>query len=236
MTLHNHRLLCANAALFRDGRPCELCVGPHPGTGSRHRCYRDSFAASTAAAATIAPIGAGHTWTNHVDLFLALTRFAAERFIAGGLPADRITVKPNFVDDPGSRPRRTFGSETSSSWAACTSPRGSRADRRLGEGGPARLQLVVVGDGPLRGELERRAGPSVRLVGAVAARRRTRPDARSEGTGLPFAPLRGPADGDPGGAGGGVAGAGVRPRRHGGDPRGCGAGHVDRSHRPGGVG
>jgi glycosyltransferase involved in cell wall biosynthesis len=32
---------------------------------------------------------------------------------------------------------------------------------------PAGLELVVVGDGPLHGELARRAGPSVRLAGAL---------------------------------------------------------------------
>ncbi|MGK4302014.1 glycosyltransferase, partial [Klebsiella pneumoniae] len=33
-TLHNFRLLCVNALLFRDGKPCEDCVGkiaPWPG-------------------------------------------------------------------------------------------------------------------------------------------------------------------------------------------------------------
>jgi hypothetical protein len=54
MTLHNYRLLCANAQLFRDGRPCEDCVGSHPWHGVRHRCYRGSALASAPAAATIA--------------------------------------------------------------------------------------------------------------------------------------------------------------------------------------
>jgi glycosyltransferase involved in cell wall biosynthesis len=34
--------------------------------------------------------------------FIALSEFARDRFIAGGLPADKVAIKPNFVDsDPG---------------------------------------------------------------------------------------------------------------------------------------
>ena len=58
MTLHNYRILCANASLYRDGRPCEDCVGSHPWHGVRHRCYRDSLASSTAVAATAAELTA----------------------------------------------------------------------------------------------------------------------------------------------------------------------------------
>ena len=38
-----------------------------------------------------------------VNRFIALTRFAKEKFIEGGLPADRIAVKPNFVADPAAQ-------------------------------------------------------------------------------------------------------------------------------------
>ena len=43
MTLHNYRLVCANALLFREGRPCRDCVGRSPWPGVRHRCYHDSI-------------------------------------------------------------------------------------------------------------------------------------------------------------------------------------------------
>ena len=53
VTLHNFRLMCTNSLLFRDGHPCEECVGTHPWRGVLHRCYRDSVLASTAAAGAI---------------------------------------------------------------------------------------------------------------------------------------------------------------------------------------
>jgi len=102
MTLHNYRLVCANAKLFREGKPCEDCVGTHPWRAVRHRCYRDSALASFIAAAGIEIPRRLQAWDG-VNLFLALTTFAKQRFIAGGLPPERLVVKPNFVDDPGIR-------------------------------------------------------------------------------------------------------------------------------------
>jgi glycosyltransferase involved in cell wall biosynthesis len=37
------------------------------------------------------------TWRSRVTLYIALTEFARNKFVEGGLPADRITIKPNFV-------------------------------------------------------------------------------------------------------------------------------------------
>jgi len=43
LTLHNYRLICANALLLRNGKPCELCVKKtFPLSGIRYRCYRNS--------------------------------------------------------------------------------------------------------------------------------------------------------------------------------------------------
>lgn len=40
------------------------------------------------------------TWSSKVDRYIALNDFCREQFVAGGLPRDRIRVKPNFVDVP----------------------------------------------------------------------------------------------------------------------------------------
>lgn len=102
-TLHNYRLLCVNALLFRDGHICNDCLGHRvPWQGVAHGCYRGSRLASGAVATMIALHRARGTWMNDVDVYIALTEFARRTFIAGGLPADRIVVKPNFVHpDPG---------------------------------------------------------------------------------------------------------------------------------------
>jgi len=102
-TLHNYRLLCPGATLLRNGSVCEKCVGSRVALPAiQHGCYRNSRSAT---AAIVGMVGLHHrkkTWTDAVDRYIALTEFSRQKFIAGGLPAERISVKPNFVQpDPG---------------------------------------------------------------------------------------------------------------------------------------
>jgi glycosyltransferase involved in cell wall biosynthesis len=102
-TLRNYRLLCPNALFFRDGKVCEDCIGkviPLPGV--LHACYRESRPASGVVATMLVVHRAMRTWTRMVDIYIALSEFARQKFIEAGLPADKIIVKPNFVyPDPG---------------------------------------------------------------------------------------------------------------------------------------
>jgi glycosyltransferase involved in cell wall biosynthesis len=102
-TLHNFRLICPNALLFRDGHSCEECVGKSiPWPGVRHACYRDDRRATAVVGAMLTVHRALRTWSRKVSVYIALTEFARSRFVAGGLPGDKIVVKPNFLaSDPG---------------------------------------------------------------------------------------------------------------------------------------
>jgi glycosyltransferase involved in cell wall biosynthesis len=168
MTLHNYRLICSNALLFRDGRPCGDCVGGHPWPGVRHRCYRDSAMASTAAATAISFNRVRNTWNRDVDLFLALSKFARDMFVAGGIPSSRMRVKSNFVVDPGPRPRPPSVSRTLLYVGRLSPEKGIERLLDAWEASPGTgLELVLVGEGPLRRELERRNLTGVRLVGQL---------------------------------------------------------------------
>jgi glycosyltransferase involved in cell wall biosynthesis len=102
-TFHNYRLLCPNALFLRDGKVCEDCLGqPIPWQGVQHNCYRGSKSASAAVVTMLTTHRLLGTWNQQVDAYIALTEFARDKFIQGGLPAEKVFVKPNFVDpDPG---------------------------------------------------------------------------------------------------------------------------------------
>ncbi len=101
--LRNYRLVCPGALLFRDGHICEDCIGKTlPWPGIINACYRGSVNATMVAATMLTVHRMLDTWTKTVDLYVTLSQFARQKFIQGGLPAERIIVKPNFVHpDPG---------------------------------------------------------------------------------------------------------------------------------------
>ncbi len=102
-TFHNYRLLCPNALFLRDGKVCEDCLGKAiPWQGIQHNCYRQSKSASAAVVTMLATHRLIQTWNRQVDAYIALTDFGRDKFIQGGLPPEKVVVKPNFVDpDPG---------------------------------------------------------------------------------------------------------------------------------------
>ena len=97
-TLHNYRLLCPNALFFREGRVCEDCLGQvFPLPGIIHGCYRGSRSASAMVATTTSFHTWLGTWSKVVDRFIVYSRFAMDKFIEGGLPAEKLAFKTNFL-------------------------------------------------------------------------------------------------------------------------------------------
>lgn len=161
-TLHNYRLICPKATLFRDGHECQDCVGrtvPYPGV--LHGCYRGSRAQSAVVAAMLAFNWANGNYRSLVDRYIALTPSGRDLFVRGGLPADRVRVKPNFLpSDPGLG-RHTGGFAL---FAGRLLPeKGAttliRSWRRL----KTTVPLLIAGDGPAREELEREGSGDARI-------------------------------------------------------------------------
>ena len=99
-TLHNYRLLCAQATLLRNGRVCEDCVGKLPLRGILRRCYHDSASQSAVLVGMLGLHRVLGTYRSKVTRYIALTDFSRTKFIEGGLPGERIVIKPNFVNLP----------------------------------------------------------------------------------------------------------------------------------------
>jgi len=110
-TLHNFRLLCPQAMLFREGKVCEDCIGKFPWRAITRKCYRNSALQSAVTVSMLGVHRALGTFDRQVGCYIALNEFCREKFIEGGLPADRLRVKPNFVaaDSPPQETVRTGG-------------------------------------------------------------------------------------------------------------------------------
>ncbi|HZQ22500.1 MAG TPA: glycosyltransferase family 4 protein [Terriglobales bacterium] len=155
-TLHNFRLLCPDGIFFRDGHICEECMESSLARSVLHACYHGSRSATAVVAAMLAFHRNRGTWDREISCFIALTEFARAKFIAGGLPADKIAVKPNFVaPDPGygtgTRDYALFMGRLAPAERVRTL---LRAWRELS----VSIPLVIAGGGPNQAELEAEAG------------------------------------------------------------------------------
>ena len=167
-TLHNFRLTCAGAILFRDGKPCEDCIHGSPYQGALHGCYRGSRAGSLAVARMIDVHRRRNTWNTRVDRFIALTRFAKGRYVAAGLEPARIAVKPNFVPDPGRMPPGPQPPRAGALFVARLSPEKGLGTLLKAWQGLA-VPLTIIGDGPLKDFAAAGSGGSITYLGRQSA-------------------------------------------------------------------
>lgn len=165
-TLHNYRFLCAGATFYRDNGVCDTCLHKRiKWPAALHKCYRGNRGASVVTAAMLSIHRLRGTYTNLVDRYIALSEFARGKFIEGGLPANRIIVKPNFVDpDPGE------GSGDGNYMlfvGRLTEEKGVQTLLDAWQQVSPDVKLKIVGDGPMKQDVERCAAalPNVEYLG-----------------------------------------------------------------------
>lgn len=172
ITLHNYRLFCANAIPMRNGKVCTECLDKRSSLPSvRHGCYRSSRLATVPLAINVELHRRVGTWQSQVDAFICLSDFQKELMIEAGLPRHKVHVKANFypgIPEPmpweSRRPAVVFAGRLGAEKGVINL---MRAWRMWGRGAP---QLRIVGDGPLRDQLEKMAeGLPVKFLGRLSA-------------------------------------------------------------------
>lgn len=155
-TLHNYRLLCPAANFYRAGAVCEECIGKSiPWPSLLYGCYRDSRFATAGVAAMLTVHRARGTWTEMVNTYIALSEFSRTKFIEGGLPKSKLTVKPNFLSiDPG---LSNQSGDYVISIGRLSVEKGTRNLISAWQQLPTQIPLRVYGDGLLSGESRERA-------------------------------------------------------------------------------
>ncbi|MFD5463677.1 glycosyltransferase [Kitasatospora sp. NPDC127059] len=166
-TLHNYGQVCPPGTLQRDGRPCTECVGGSPLPAVRHGCYRGSRLATVPPALSLALNR--RRWRSGVERFFCISAAQRDVLVGAGLPAERLTVKHNFVPEPGIG--RTGAGEHLLYLGRLAEAKGVRLlmaawDELAADGGVG-VPLVIAGAGPLEPEVRAWAAgrDDVRQVG-----------------------------------------------------------------------
>ena len=148
---HNFRFFCPSGLLFSHGHVCEECLQHGPWRSMKHGCYRGSKIQTLPLATMLWFHQWKGTWTQQIDVFIALTEFAREKYIQAGLPADRIVVKPNFMNYP---PEPCYEHQGYATFLGRLTPEKGvetllAAWKKLTD-----VPLKILGDGAQRAELE----------------------------------------------------------------------------------
>jgi glycosyltransferase involved in cell wall biosynthesis len=149
-TLHNYRLSCPAATLFREGQVCKECVGRRLAWPAiKHACYQGSSAGSTAIAAMLALHRWVGTWSRLVDAYIVPSVFSRDLLLEAGLPAHKMFVKPNFTESAPltwrpAKPAAVFAGRLTREKGIETI---LEAWTHVAGAGP----LHIIGDGPLGG-------------------------------------------------------------------------------------
>ncbi len=159
LTLHNYRTVCAAAIPMRAGQTCTECIDRHSVLPAlRYGCYRHSHLATLPLATSIALHQKLGTWQEQVDAFIVLTDFQRQLMIKAGFPAERLHIKPHFYPDPPAPLPWAQREDRVVFVGRLGEEKGVRflldAWRQWGEQAPS---LELIGDGPLRAELQQLA-------------------------------------------------------------------------------
>ena len=164
VSLHNFRFVCAAATLFRDGGVCTDCPDGHPWAAVRHRCYRGSVAATL-------PLVLGNRGGPTSDPVIRradrlLCIFPRQRLILekAGVASDRIVPWHNFLPDSLAPPDRYATARDGCLYVGRLTAEKGVADLVSRWSGD--MPLTVIGEGPLRTEVEMLArGRNVVVLG-----------------------------------------------------------------------
>ncbi|MFJ9736965.1 glycosyltransferase [Streptomyces sp. NPDC101166] len=153
-TLHNYTQICPPGTLRRDGRLCTECVGPAvPLPAVRHGCYRSSRLATVPLAVSLTVNR--RRWRSGVERFFCISEAQRDILVRAGMPAERLTVKHNFVPEPGVR--RAGAGEQLLFLGRLAEAKGVRllmaAWDEIAAAGGVGVPLVIAGAGPLEREV-----------------------------------------------------------------------------------
>ncbi|MEU7039253.1 glycosyltransferase family 4 protein [Streptomyces sp. NPDC046237] len=163
-TLHNYRPMCAAATLYRAGAVCTRCPDGEPWAALKLGCYRGSRAATLPLAWAGRHGPTRDPLLARADRIIVNSRLSEETYRRAGVPAERLTLVPNFVDTP---PADGTTGDDSGRWLVAARLSAEKGVLELLRQWPADEPLDIVGDGELLAQCQAVAPSSVRFLGHV---------------------------------------------------------------------
>lgn len=152
-TLHDYKLICSSYLLFADGKVCERCRGGRHYQAALRRCHHGSISKSALGVVEMTVHALRGSYRS-VRRFLCPSRFLRDKHREFGVAGDRLAHVPYFIR--GDRYTPAFEPGEYALYLGRLS-REKGVATLLDAAERVRLPLVVLGGGPLRVELERRA-------------------------------------------------------------------------------
>lgn len=154
-TLHDFRFLCPMAFFMRGGVICEECKHGSSLRSIRYGCFKDSFVQTIPVALMIELHRKLNTFKKKIDHYICLTESQKEIYLSAGFDDNKISIKPNFIEDTSATNENILG-EYAVFIGRIGEEKGVKplinAWKYLQD-----FQLKIVGDGPKLGEYKKYA-------------------------------------------------------------------------------
>lgn len=159
MTLHDYKMACASYLMLANGVPCEACSGGKYFEAVRNKCIKGSFAKSVLAALEMYFHHKVLDIYDQVDYFISPSLFLRNKLIEMGFKKEIIHL-PNFIDIKKFKEINKEDVETTQKnsivyFGRLSEEKGLRT--LLETAKKVTTKIVLIGDGPIRSELEAEA-------------------------------------------------------------------------------
>jgi glycosyltransferase involved in cell wall biosynthesis len=169
MTLHDYHIICGAGSLYVNDEICERCRGGRHYNLLTHSCYWN-FPASVMAALSHYVHDVLHSW-DVAARFLSPSRFLKDKLIEFGIPEERITHVPIFIDFSEAPKENSTAGDYALYFGRLAPNKGTKilleAMKNID------CKLLLIGDGPLTSWVEEQCAASrgkIRRLGFVSSR------------------------------------------------------------------
>lgn len=155
MHLHDYKLVCPNYQLFVEGQICYRCRKRRYCQAIRHRCFNGSLLKSILVAVEMfLHHSVWKIYEKNVSLFIAPSQFMKDTVVSFGIPAAKVEVLYNFIDQPEIENETSQPGDYLLYYGRLSPEKGISVLLQALKSLPDRPPLKIVGSGPIAAALE----------------------------------------------------------------------------------